>query len=511
MPDGIFKYLLNYIDHGVKKLTSIPLAAKWATSVAVALLTIFTKQGPPSILQSDNGCELSNHAHDYVGHWMLLDDDFVDLVIKELKNLWPECQMVRCSPRNSESNGGVKRVNQTVQKKLGGWMTTNNSMHWSIGCKIAQWRINTQVHQTLKDTPFCLVYGMNSHVGISNLPILKNILNALVTEAGLNDMISHLDKDLAAVGDVGSESLVASPPIAHVDKDLAAVVDVITPIGHLNKRKQEETSKSSRDAKCARHTALAQVMVQEESSPRASPPREGITIGKTDDTPTYICWLELIDQRSCPVKLQEILHSRVNSIFLIIYCTNSKDISDESNWAPCILRKIQKEQYEVLDMHKRDKVDEDLDWGGNEGLLASWTMYHKYPTMTFVNLFYLQIETFETNDEAVKISPRCLSLRNQATANVQKKADTIKANIMKTSPQLVFKVGDVVLIPLDDVNRTKVDGANLAGVVVLINKDKSNCWLAVKQGLMHRAYPYHVLKPVPEASNYLDVMDCAIY
>jgi hypothetical protein len=43
MPDGIFKYLLKYIDHGMKKLTSIPLAAKQATSVAVALLTIFTE------------------------------------------------------------------------------------------------------------------------------------------------------------------------------------------------------------------------------------------------------------------------------------------------------------------------------------------------------------------------------------------------------------------------------------------------------------------------------------
>jgi hypothetical protein len=28
MPDGLFKFLLNYIDHGVKKLTLIPLVAK---------------------------------------------------------------------------------------------------------------------------------------------------------------------------------------------------------------------------------------------------------------------------------------------------------------------------------------------------------------------------------------------------------------------------------------------------------------------------------------------------
>jgi hypothetical protein len=94
MPDGIFKYLLNYIDHVVKKLTSVPLAAKRATYVALALLTIFTEQGPPSILQSDNGGKFSNHAHDHVGCRMQLDNDFVGLVIKELKYLWPECQMV---------------------------------------------------------------------------------------------------------------------------------------------------------------------------------------------------------------------------------------------------------------------------------------------------------------------------------------------------------------------------------------------------------------------------------
>ena len=47
--------------------------------------------------------------------------------------------------------------------------------------------------------------------------------------------------------------------------------------------------------------------------------------------------------------------------------------------------------------------------------------------------------------------------------------------MLKKPPSQVFKCGDIVLIPLDDVDRTKVDGANLAGVIVLINKDKSTC------------------------------------
>jgi hypothetical protein len=188
MPDGVFKYLCNYIDHGVKNLMSIPLSGKQASSVAFALLTIFTKQGPLSVLQTDNGGEFSNHAHDHVEHRMVLEDEFIDFVIKELKNLWPECQMVQSSPRHSESNGGVERVNQTVQKKLAGWMKINNSKHWSIGCKIVQWRINTQVCQTIKDTPYHLTYGQHPWVGISNLPVSADILANLRTKAELQDV-----------------------------------------------------------------------------------------------------------------------------------------------------------------------------------------------------------------------------------------------------------------------------------------------------------------------------------
>jgi hypothetical protein len=87
---------------------------------------------------------------------MLLDDELIELVIKEAKNLWPECKLVWGSPCHSKSNSGVERVNQMVQKKLGAWIKENNSTHWAIGCKICQWRYNNHVHQTIKDTPYHL-------------------------------------------------------------------------------------------------------------------------------------------------------------------------------------------------------------------------------------------------------------------------------------------------------------------------------------------------------------------
>ena len=78
---------------------------------------------------------------------------------------------------------------------------------------------------------------------------------------------------------------------------------------------------------------------------------------------------------------------------------------------------------------------------------------------------------------------------------------------MKKRPTQVFKHGDLVLVPLNDVDRTKVDGTNLAGVAVSISKLASTCQVAVKQGLLNHAYAYHVLKPIPEGSNNLDAMD----
>ncbi len=127
--------------------------------------------------------------------------------------------------------------------------------------------------------------------------------------------------------------------------------------------------------------------------------------------------------------------------------------------------------------------------------------------MEFVNLVRIELEGTMNDIETHDVSPRHHLLLKNATVNVQKKANSITAKVLKKSPSQVFKRRDVVLIPLDDVDHTKVDGANLAGVIVSINKDKSTCWVAVKQGLLYRAYVYHVLKPVPEALNNLDAMD----
>jgi hypothetical protein len=62
-----------------------PYYFKASVVCGLTLFTIFTETGPPSILQTDNGGEFSNHAHDYVGRQLVLEDKFIGLVIHEQK------------------------------------------------------------------------------------------------------------------------------------------------------------------------------------------------------------------------------------------------------------------------------------------------------------------------------------------------------------------------------------------------------------------------------------------
>lgn len=62
MPDGEYKFLLNYQDHALKWYDNRPLTSKRAAAVAFALLDIFSVIGPPCLLQADNGREFSNIA-----------------------------------------------------------------------------------------------------------------------------------------------------------------------------------------------------------------------------------------------------------------------------------------------------------------------------------------------------------------------------------------------------------------------------------------------------------------
>jgi hypothetical protein len=99
----------------------------------------------------------------------------------------------------------------------------------------------------------------------------------------------------------------------------------------------------------------------------------------------------LINECDTPVDLQKISQSPVNSVFPIIYNTKPNNIDDKLNWAPCILKKIEQNQYKVFDKHETFNIGKVLFWDGNEGLCNLWSTFFKYPTKTFLKAFCSQI------------------------------------------------------------------------------------------------------------------------
>jgi IS30 family transposase len=124
------------------------------------------------------------------------------------------------------------------------------------------------------------------------------------------------------------------------------------------------------------------------------------------DEPPYNRWLELIDKRRAKNKpsleLSEVSRARVNTLFPIVYCTDHHNQFDNDRyWHPCILKKVGRELYEVLDANEDQKsVKEELEFTGEEGLRYLWGLVYKHPSLAFVSAFQKKVllTTCEGND-----------------------------------------------------------------------------------------------------------------
>jgi hypothetical protein len=184
-------------------------------------------------------------------------------------------------------------------------MKTNKTDHWSVRCKLVQWRVNTQYHHTIKDTPYHLVYGMHPRVGISNGPISQSVLSNLVTEAQLNEVYCKLAED--------PRQDTAELPESFQDQ-VAAVVDAanaggamvfLSPVQNKRKRPPEDSNTSmmdltqaKRDARDAKINALKEAVLSKPTenhiSPPTTPPNDSEVRSKSDaSTNISNHWLEL--------------------------------------------------------------------------------------------------------------------------------------------------------------------------------------------------------------------------
>ena len=81
-----------------------------------------------------------------------------------------------------------------MEEKLGAWMRETGNINWSIGCRLMMWRYNTQMHCTVDDVPYNLMFGHMPRIGISNLPLANELIDSLATEAQLNRVCDYVGK-----------------------------------------------------------------------------------------------------------------------------------------------------------------------------------------------------------------------------------------------------------------------------------------------------------------------------
>ena len=133
-----------------------------AVLVAAELYKIFSIQGPPMILQSDNGSE------------------FVNELMKILAESYG-IQLVHGRARHPQSQGSVERSNADISKIVYAWMKEKNSKYWSVGMDEMQFQKNARYHSSIKMAPYENVYGQTPRRGLLSLQIDPYLIKRLRT------------------------------------------------------------------------------------------------------------------------------------------------------------------------------------------------------------------------------------------------------------------------------------------------------------------------------------------
>ena len=259
-------------------------------------------------------------------------------VITEIRQLWPECRMVRGSPRHSESNGGVERVNRTVQAKLGTWMQDTGSRRWTIGCKIVMWRYNTQQHRTVGNIPYRLLFGQVPRVGISSLHLDTALLDTLATEAELNRVAEY--EGMVREGDVDGR----------VDDAVEqAEEEVQVPMPNEDAEEVDVQPVNAEDAEDAEDVVEAEIVEETSSS---SDEDESLTLTqlgeraqtqqaselKTSGDVDFTVWQVLASEMSDSVTVDSdyLQQIKLREKVPIAYCLNIKNIASLDSFIPAI-------------------------------------------------------------------------------------------------------------------------------------------------------------------------------
>ena len=192
-PDGDKRIILVYQDHLTKFVVLKALKTKRAEEVAYNLIDIFTLIGAPSVLQSDNGREFSNQ------------------IVSNLKEYWPQLQIVHGKPPHSQSQGSVERANQDVENMFTTWMQDEKNSHWSIGLRFVQLMKNRAYHSGIKMSPYGALFGSKVKLALNTSNLPQEVLMNIKSEKELENIVASVEEVTPSVSAPAQPSAALSP------------------------------------------------------------------------------------------------------------------------------------------------------------------------------------------------------------------------------------------------------------------------------------------------------------
>jgi hypothetical protein len=199
-------------------------------------------------------------------------------------------------------------------------------------------------------------------------------------------------------------------------------------------------------------------------------------------------WAEVVHARKGKeVTLDELSASLLCTLFPCIWCINDKEIRNLLSW---------KQEWEVLDELK-DEVYDTVQWEGEDGLKLLWGLYAKSPTNDDVKKAkeeaMASIARKQEEDDAINMSLKCKFERAQATNSLRKQSLRMEKRAKKADGGGDIQEGDVVLIPVSDHDKGKLDRRRRLIITELCaKKDSSSTFTCTINSLGLLALPITV-------------------
>jgi hypothetical protein len=224
--------------------------------------------------------------------------------------------------------------------------------------------------------------------------------------------------------------------------------------------------------------------------------------GKEEGDVDTTCWEDMVSELPGVIDVAYLRLVKVHAVVPIAYCVDTKNINQMHSFVPAVMKRIGN-AWEVLD-DKEDELYKTIPWSGDNGITNNWGLYLRHPDKEWCSYFRRNQEYEEEREKQghVEVSPKRVLARNSAHEYMKKLGTKVKGAFERRGrKEMICMVGEIVHVPLKDMDRSKTDPASLTSVIVKVNNGKSSACVAVKSGLLKDWYIYHKLGRVSGNSN----------